>query len=398
MQSSSQASCLTSEAPAAIAVLSVAGREAEQAIARCWKPAGGAAELRLNQIRFGHWASGEDVVVCRTADYRFEIHCHGGAAAKRAILADLQNAGAETAKLEDVLNSSSPDAIAADAAFDLIRCTSINSTRVLLNQANGMLSQKIQELIKYDISDSGPRSGELSYRQIENALLSLIRAGSIGVRLIDPPKVAIVGLPSSGKSTLLNKLLGWQRAIVHETPGTTRDLLAEAISLNCWPLVLVDSAGLRDSANPIEQMGVDRVLHYAESVDLVLMLVDAAAPPDDQWQRWYQQISDVSAGKIIVAASKIDLIEECSANQLPPHAELGFSSASGAGMPDLINTLVERLGFSACSLDGPVPFRRSQLDWLHIALERLREFPREGWQTYREILSAVLSGLNSERP
>ena len=345
---------LSAPQPAAVAVVQVSGPRASQAIRRFWRPAGAAAELQLNRIRFGQWissaaheAEGEAVVVCRVAEERFELHCHGGRAAQERIIGDLVSTGIGSADWQP----SAGDPLSAAAGIDLLRAKTVKAAAVLHNQFAGRLSEEIRQLLG--------SSQSLTPRERRAAAEQLLDAGRVGRRLIDPFRVLLAGPPNVGKSTLLNRLLGWERAIVDSAPGTTRDALREEISLGGWPLAVIDSAGLRTTSDAVETVGVSHALELAAQCDCLCLLVD----PAEGWTEWHNTL--ISLGRpYLVVATKSDLY----ASREPLVGSLPVSAATGEGIDSLIEMLLKTLGFDDRLLTAAVPFRDVQLDTLTRAL------------------------------
>ena len=136
-------------------------------------------------------------------------------------------------------------------------------------------------------------------------LLSLRQLSDLGSHLIKPWRIVLAGPPNVDKSSLLNRLLGYNRAIVHEQEGTTRDLLSERTSIEGWPMELVDGAGIRSKlevADDIEATGVERTLDRIASADCVLLLVDATVG----WTKVHDQLVGAIQGRTILVHTKVD--------------------------------------------------------------------------------------------
>jgi tRNA modification GTPase len=231
-----------------------------------------------------------------TGEDTIELSCHGGRTTTSRVLALTLEAGARLAApgeftLRAFLNGKL-DLAQAEAVSDLIRARTESARRVARRHLDGALSDEItaikEELIgilaaievTIDFSDE---VGDLEYGpllgRIETALAgiaTLLATASRGRILREGLRVAIVGRPNVGKSSLLNRLLSTDRAIVTPIAGTTRDLLEESASIEGVPVILVDTAGMRDTADIVERIGVERAEAAAAQADVVMIVIDAA--------------------------------------------------------------------------------------------------------------------------
>lgn len=289
--------------------------------------------------------TGEDVV---------ELHLHGG----RAVLAKVflvlgglkgfrpAEAGEFTKRA--VLNGKM-DLANAEGLGDLVSAETEAQRRQAMNQYQGALSKRVEawreQLIEamalieanLDFSDEADVPENLIAPAAETArtMLSEIEAALAdarrGERLREGFSVAIAGAPNAGKSTLLNALAQRDVAIVSDIPGTTRDAIEVALDLNGVPVVLIDTAGIRDTSDPVEAEGVRRAKARAEAADLVLLL---SAGGDEQISlsaRYGQTIWSVQ--------TKADLIDSDSKRSLSRHDSLSISARTGAGIDELLKRL-----------------------------------------------------------
>lgn len=277
---------LTGDLPTAIAVIEIHGPKIEPWLATHWSPASGTHQLQLNTIRYGslttlphttrtattHVAAqnaiGESVVICKTNSNSVELHCHGGQLAAAMILTSLEAFGFEILSHSQWIKLQNSNPISAQATQAIQHAKTLKATRILLEQQSGALQRAFDEI-----------ESLIHHQQIakaNQAIQALEGWSNLGTHLVSPFTVILCGPPNVGKSSLLNRLLGYQRAIVHAQAGTTRDLLAEETSIGGWPVRLLDSAGIRDTEDAIEQAGVDRAKHAFAQSDLVLLLVDSS--------------------------------------------------------------------------------------------------------------------------
>lgn len=231
--------------------------------------------------------TGEDLV---------EFSCHGGLFAPAQLMAVLYRGGARPAGPGEftrraVLNGKL-DLLQAEAVGDLIDATTAVQGRGALRQMHGGLSRRLAALrdnltgllalLSYDIDfpeeDDGPvdrASVGVSLAENVDAIERLLATALIGERVRRGALVVLAGRPNAGKSSLFNALLGSERALVTAIPGTTRDTIEADLDLMGWPVRLADTAGLRPSADPIEQMGIDVSRRYVAAADLILLCVES---------------------------------------------------------------------------------------------------------------------------
>lgn len=380
------ASLLTPPGRAAVATIAVQGSEALRIVGRLFTAASRRSldEFPLRRIVFGRWEpprardgnaaerrdehqlpeqQGEEVVVCRLTEQHLEVHCHGGAAAATAIIRSLTESGCELRSWQQSLDrplwpgsqkpETSRDPWSADAIIALASARTERAAAILLDQYRGALRDE------WNTIDNLIQSGELD--RSRQRLEDLLRAAEVGLHLTTPWKVTLAGAPNAGKSSLMNALLGYSRALVSDQPGTTRDALAAPTALHGWPVELTDTAGLREAATSIESLGVEIARQQIAAADLVVHVVDAATFGGDA--PWVS----LPAGKELVVWSKCDL-----PNAHTRHSGLRTSALTGAGIPSLIEAIVARLVPNPPPPGAPVPFLPR-----HIAEIRARLEPTE---------------------
>jgi tRNA modification GTPase len=253
--------------------------------------AGGVIDTGLAFVsRAPHSYTGEDTA---------EIQCHGSPMVLSLVLEALFAAGARQAKAGEFTQraflNGKLDLTQAEAVIDLIQAETPAGARQAAGHLTGTLSRKIGEIysglvdimahfcavLDYpdeDIDEFGAAGLLRDLETQETALDALLRTGERGQMLRQGITCVLVGQPNAGKSTLLNALAGYERAIVTHIPGTTRDTIEVKVELGGYPFRLVDTAGLRDSDDPIEQMGVERSRKAMEEADLILVVRDGTQP------------------------------------------------------------------------------------------------------------------------
>jgi tRNA modification GTPase len=284
-----------------------------------------------------HSYTGEDVV---------ELHGHGGRVVTDALLARAYTLGARPAQpgeftlrafLHDKL-----DLLQAEAVADLVASGSVAAARAALRSLDGQFSAQVaalqaalthlrvkieawldfpEEEIRFDAADECATAIDALLAD----LASLARAARSGAVLRDGLSVAIAGPPNAGKSSLLNRLAGYDAAIVTDIPGTTRDPLREHLTLDGLPITIVDTAGLRESTDPVEQEGLRRARLEAGRADRVLWVVDVREPLDDALAAARANLGDAP---FTLVRNKVDLALEAVAP--PTTGRSGGSRAEGA--------------------------------------------------------------------
>lgn len=348
------AAILTARAPGAIAVISITGPETEhilQAILR--RPsADSASTLRWKRPTLCRVCEGptpvDDVMVVLVrggADARAEICTHGGVRLAERVLALIAAQGAQIVSPEKfVVAGADTDPIARDVDRALLGTQSRRLTIWLMHQRN-VLSPFLRALPKL-----GDDEHE-TFRRRSNAAIRLLRGLSI----------AIVGPPNAGKSTLANRLIGRDRVITSEVPGTTRDWVSETALINGWPIMLTDTAGIRDSSCAIESEAIRRGAAQARRADLVLIVVDATTAPDDQYANFRKIV-----GLLNPSAPRIVVFNKCESSTARPCSidlapSCSISALQGIGIESLEEQVAVSLGLDQLRNGLPTAFLPSHL-------------------------------------
>ena len=306
--------------------------------------------------RAPHSYTGEDTV---------EFHCHGSPALLAAALESLYAAGARPAQRGEFTKraflNGKLDLTQAEAVIDLIEAETADAAANAAGQVGGTLKRALEPIydnltdlcshfhavLDYpdeDIEDIQPQQIRAALQTAEAALSDLLRTAQRGRALKNGLSTAIVGLPNAGKSSLLNALAGYDRAIVTDIPGTTRDTVEETVICGGVLLRLIDTAGIRDTADAVEQLGVERSRRAAANADLVIVVADgsqAPLPVDEEILALAAK-----APRWIFAVSKDDLnpAVKTAVWQLPkglrdPDAFVSFNSVTPGGLDLLVDAV-----------------------------------------------------------
>ncbi|HSG69483.1 MAG TPA: GTPase, partial [Planctomycetaceae bacterium] len=235
------------------------------------------SEQPIRRLWFGFWGetTSEEVVLGRLDEREWELHCHGGYAAVARILNSLREQGWETSDWKELFAQDEPFPV-VEHREALAHAATWKTTETLLRHTPQRFVEALNEL-RTEV-DSTDWSDERS-RSWAERWTRMLTWRSFGRHLTIPFRVILAGEPKVGKSSLLNRLAGFERAIVHDRPGTTRDVVRTLCAFDGWPFELSDTAGIRAHAEPLESLGIEKSLAEIASADLVLFLVDVSRPP-----------------------------------------------------------------------------------------------------------------------
>lgn len=334
-----------------------------------------------------------------TGENLVEISGHGGLYVPAAMLSTLVSCGARLAEPGEftrraVLNGKL-DIVQAEAIGDIVDARSEAMHRTAVRQLDGGLSRRlerlrhnvisVESLIAYDIDfpeeDDGPVARERVSADVEMLLISLdalLATVPVGEMIREGAVVVIAGEPNVGKSSLFNALLGQSRAIVTEIPGTTRDAIESFLETDNWPLRLVDTAGLRETADVVERIGIEVSERYLRWATIVLACGDS----DASVLRVVKALEGRTAAPVLRVRTKIDLLTMDAEEN--PDGQVEVSAETGAGLKDLLEAIDNRLSSTAGAViaDMPVLTRSRHIHGIRQAREEVAAFG-VAWKTGR---------------
>lgn len=315
-------------------------------------------EVLISFMKGPHTYTREDMV---------EIYCHGGIISVRKVLELILNSGARLAEPGEFTKraflNGRLDLAQAEAIMDMIKAKTDKSFEASLDQLEGALSRKVKEIrnillemiahVEVSIDFPDEDIEEMTYDDLQTngnlvkvEIQKLLSTADRGKILRDGLNTVILGKPNVGKSSLLNAILGENRAIVTDIPGTTRDIIEEYINIDGIPLKIMDTAGIRNTDDIVEQIGVDKAKETVEKADLVIAIFDASRELSDED---YQIIELIQGKKSIILLNKTDLdikYDEFHLKSLLNHSDIITTSIiSGIGV-DVLENSIKRMFYS----------------------------------------------------
>ncbi|HEY0734418.1 MAG TPA: tRNA uridine-5-carboxymethylaminomethyl(34) synthesis GTPase MnmE [Herpetosiphonaceae bacterium] len=358
-----------------VGIVRLSGPDALSILQRLFTPMRGGRRFKPQMLRYGRIIDAEGQTVDEAMAVYFkaphsytredvvEIHCHGGALPLRRTLELALSCGARLAEpgeftLRAFLNGRI-DLAQAEATLDLIQARTQTGLQLALDQLGGRLSRQVQQarneligalayltaLVDFPEDDVPEQEVLQPLRSALAQVEQLYRGADQGILYRYGARAVLVGRPNAGKSSLLNALLQVERAIVTPIAGTTRDTLEETANLGGVPVVLIDTAGITETADPVERIGVERSRRALASADVVLLVLDRSAPLTEEDLR----IAVLTHGRPTIAVyNKADLPAQLDpAPLLASHptirAESTTSAALGEGLSELGETVAQTL-------------------------------------------------------
>ena len=389
----------------AVAVIRISGPDALAAAKQVWRGRSALdAPENIRKMLLGKVGDAPTLAVYMkgphsyTGDDVVELQCHGGAAAAHAVLASVLGAGCRMAEPGEftfrAFVNGKLDLVQAEAVADVVRSGSDAALKLAENQLAGRLSEKLERLYQYinvfrsecearlDFPDeeldfsSGVPEALTDARKLTDELLATLPAGAA---LRSGVNIVLAGRPNSGKSSLLNLLAGRDRAIVSDIPGTTRDTVECDAVIRGIPVHLTDTAGLRDSADTIEKLGVERSRRSIAAAQVVLWLLDLASP---ELEAETEELLRSAPNGTVAVWNKLDLAP----GETPPELPAKFpvvciSAKTGENLEGLYDAVMRQL-FSAAKPELPEIALNAragrELEKTHTALEAAAKQFAEG--------------------
>jgi len=404
------AAVATAPGVGAIGIVRVSGEDAPRVLDAVFAPASGAplSQRPARRMVYGAVRDAAGRVIDHALAVRFdaahsytgeagaEIHCHGSPVVLGEALAAAFAAGARQARAGEFTQraflNGKMDLTEAEAVVDLIDAETAEAARNAATQVDGALrrlaeraydalleiASRFYAVVDYpdeDVADASPAEVEASLAETEAALSGLLATYARGKILKSGAAAAIIGAPNAGKSSLLNRLVGYDRAIVTALAGTTRDTVEEKAVVGGVLLRLVDTAGLRETSDVVERLGVERSRAAAEQADLILALLDGSRAPTREDEETLS-LAAASGKPWLLLRTKSDLP---AAAEQPPEpagarhasAALSVSSVTGEGF-DALADAVARLFPTAPNAGGTLLTNARQADAVTRALSSVR--------------------------
>lgn len=302
--------------------------------------------------------TGEDVV---------ELQCHGGQVAVKRVLGAVLEAGARLAEPGEFTRrafmNGRIDLSQAESVVDVIRAKTDRAMAAAVGQLRGGLKERIGALRERLLEVAAHLEADIDFPELDlsvqthdeveqscswcaNEVRLLLGGAKQGRLLREGFRVVLAGRPNVGKSSLLNRLVRENRAIVTAVPGTTRDVIEEWISIKGMPVILTDTAGIRETTDVVEQMGVDRSRAMLEKADLVLLVVDASEGVTAEDEALAALLPEQTERVLVL--NKSDLVGGRTA-PISGHDDIAFqmvSAETGAGLAELEQVIADRAGYS----------------------------------------------------
>ena len=418
MKADTIAAIATAMSNSGIGIVRISGDEALEVADRIFRPKKGSrkvSDMETHTIHYGYVIDGEEVVDevmllimkaprSYTCEDTIEIDCHGGVLVMKKILETVLKYGARPAEPGEFTKraflNGRIDLSQAESVIDVINAQNELALKSSVSQLQGAVLEKIKDIravVLHEIAfiesalDDPEHVSLDGYPEQLHGIMSdahakvkkLLDSSDNGKMLKEGINTAIVGKPNAGKSSLLNILVGEERAIVTEIAGTTRDILQEQIQIGGIGLNVIDTAGIRDTEDIVEKIGVNKSREYIEKADLIIYVVDSSTELDENDQEIIEAIQDKKA---IVLLNKSDLDAKTDATVLEKRLNkpiLSISAKNNTGIHEL-EKLIEEMFFS-----GKLSFN----DEVYITNIRQKNALAEAESSLKMVLQSIDDGM-----
>jgi tRNA modification GTPase len=376
MKTDTIAAIATAMTASGIGIIRISGDEAFEIIDKVYHSKKNKKVLskeKSHTIHYGYICDGDETIDevmvllmkapnSYTKEDTIEIDCHGGVLVMRRILETVLKYGARPAEPGEFTKraflNGRIDLSQAESVIDIIQSKNDFALKSSMDQLKGSLNHKIREIrakIIHEIAfiesalddpehisiEGYAKRLEVIVNELNHELERMISSAENGSILKEGINTVIVGKPNAGKSSLLNILVGKERAIVTDIAGTTRDVLEEQINLNGICLNIIDTAGIRDTENIVEKIGVDKAKDYVQNADLVIYVVDSSTELDENDKQIMELLRE---RKVIVLLNKSDLSQVTSLEEIQSHMDakiISVSTKEKIGISELEDTIKE---------------------------------------------------------
>ena len=418
MKTDTIAAIATAMSNSGIGIVRISGDEALEVADRIFRPKKGSrkvSDMETHTIHYGYVVDGEEVVDevmllimkaprSYTCEDTIEIDCHGGVLVMKKILETVLKYGARPAEPGEFTKraflNGRIDLSQAESVIDVINAQNELALKSSVSQLQGAVLEKIKDIravVLHEIAfiesalddpehvslDGYPEQLRGIMSDAHSKVKKLLDSSDNGKMLKEGINTAIVGKPNAGKSSLLNILVGEERAIVTEIAGTTRDILQEQIQIGGIGLNVIDTAGIRDTEDIVEKIGVNKSREYIEKADLIIYVVDSSTELDENDQEIIEAIQDKKA---IVLLNKSDLDAKTDAAILQERLDkpiLSISAKNNTGIHEL-EKLIEEMFFS-----GKLSFN----DEVYITNIRQKNALAEAESSLKMVLQSIDDGM-----
>lgn len=415
MRTDTIAAIATAMSSSGIGIIRISGEDAVTITEKIFRMKNGKklSEMPTHTIHYGHICDGEEVIdevmvllmrgpKSYTREDTVEIDCHGGVYVMRRVLETAIRYGARPAEPGEFTKraflNGRIDLSQAESVIDVIHAKNEFALKSSMKQLSGSVSNAIKEIrgtVLHEIAfiesalddpehislDGYPEQLQGIVEEVSGKIEKLLSTSDNGKILKEGISTVIVGKPNAGKSSLLNTLLGEERAIVTDIAGTTRDVLEEQINLNGIILNIIDTAGIRDTEDVVEKIGVDKAKKYVKDADLIIYVVDSSTELDENDFEIMELLRDKTA---VVLMNKSDLQPVTTAEEVKSHLDktvISISAKEQVGIDTLEETIKELFFHGEVTFNDEVYITnirhktalQEALNSLHLVVQSIRD-------------------------